>query len=148
MRIAVGSDHAGFPLKQVVVPHLAAAGHTVLDLGTDGAERCDYPDFGAAVARAVAPNGTADLGVCICGSGIGISMAANKIAGIRAALVYDTVTARLAREHNDANVVCLGARTTDQRVALDALDAFLGASFEGGRHLERIGKIQELERTT
>lgn len=145
MRIAVGSDHAGFALKQVVLRHLADAGHDVLDVGTHSEERCDYPDFGVAVARAVCVERTADLGVAICGTGIGISMAANKVRGARAALVHDATTGRLTREHNDANIVCLGARTTGEETALDALDAWLGASFQGGRHTGRVAKLDQLD---
>lgn len=144
MRIAVGSDHAGFRLKQVVVAHLEGGGHEVHDLGAHSEERCDYPDVGAAVARAVCSDGTADLGVAICGTGIGISMAANKVPGARAALVHDATTGRLTREHNDANIVCLGARTTGEETALDAIDAWLAASFQGGRHTARVAKLDAL----
>ena len=147
-RIAVGADHAGFRLKELLAQHLKDAGHDVVDLGTHDEERCDYPDFGAAVARAVAVEHTADMGVCVCGTGIGIGIAANKIPGARAAIVHDATTARLAREHNDANVVCLGARTTGEQTAIDALDAFLAATFQDGRHAERIAKIHALEAHT
>ena len=143
MRIAVGSDHAGFHLKDQVAGHLRAAGHEVVDCGTHDDSRVDYPDFGAAVGRAVA-GGDADLGVCVCGSGIGIAMAANKIAGIRAATVHDVTSARLTREHNDANVLCLGERLIGPQVALDAVDAWLAASFEGGRHAGRVAKLDAL----
>ena len=112
MRIAVGSDHAGFDLKARLAKHLADGGHQVVDLGTDSPDiSVDYPEFGQAVGEAVA-DGRVDLGLCVCGTGIGISMAANKVRGIRAALVHDVTTAGLAREHNDANVICLGGRTT------------------------------------
>ena len=145
MRIAVGSDHAGYALKTAVAEHLAAAGHDVVDLGTDSAEASvDYPDFGAAVGRAVA-GGDAEAGVCVCGSGIGISIAANKIPGVRAALVHDVTTAALSRRHNDANVVCLGERTTGRQVALDAVDAFFTTDYEGGRHQRRLDEIAGLE---
>lgn len=142
-RIAVGSDHAGFELKNLLANHLRQLGHEVTDLGTHGPDRVDYPDFGAAVGRAVAA-GEVDFGVCVCGSGIGIAMAANKIPGVRAATVHDATSARLTREHNDANVICFGERLTGPQVALDALDAFLNASFEGGRHAERIAKLDAL----
>lgn len=142
-RIAVGSDHAGFELKNLLANHLRQLGHEVTDLGTHGPDRVDYPDFGAAVGRAVAA-GEVDFGVCVCGSGIGIAMAANKIRGVRAATVHDATSARLTREHNDANVICFGERLTGPQVALDALDAFLNASFEGGRHAERIAKLDAL----
>ncbi|MFN8053072.1 MAG: ribose 5-phosphate isomerase B [Acidimicrobiales bacterium] len=142
-RFAVGSDHAGFELKNSLADHLRSQGHDVDDLGTHSADRVDYPDYGAAVGRAVA-EGTADLGVCVCGSGIGIAIAANKIPGVRAATVHDATSGRLAREHNDANVVCIGERLTGPQVALDALDAFISASFEGGRHTARVAKIDAL----
>lgn len=144
LRIAVGSDHAGFALKQSVAQHLKDAGHEVVDVGTHSDERCDYPDFGVAVARAVCVERTAELGVAICGTGIGISMAANKVAGARAALIHDATTGRLTREHNDANIVCLGSRTTGEETALDAIDAWLGASFHGGRHAGRVAKLDAL----
>lgn len=143
MRIATGSDHAGYRLKRVLAEHLDGLGHEVTDLGTHGEDRVDYPDFGSAVGRAVA-GGEADLGVCVCGSGIGIAMAANKVAGIRAANVHDTASAALARQHNDANVVCFGQRLIDDGAALAALDAFLEASFEGGRHVGRVAKLDAL----
>lgn len=143
MRIAVGADHAGFPLKQRIAAHLAERGHEVVDLGTHDESRCDYPDFGRAVAEAVVA-GDADLGVCVCGTGIGMSMAANKVRGARAALVHDATTGRLTREHNDANIICLGARTTGEETALDAVDAWLGASFQGGRHAARVAKLDAL----
>ncbi len=144
MRIAVGSDHAGLALKDLLAAHLEAAGHEVLDLGARSPEPVDYPLFGAAVGRAVA-SGSAELGVCCCGTGIGISIAANKIAGVRAAVVHDATSAHLAREHNDANVICLGARLIGPSVAAEAVDAFLGAAFVGGRHQRRIDQIAELD---
>ncbi len=145
MRIAVGSDHAGYELKELLAAHLADAGHEVEDLGTDSAEiSVDYPDFGAAVGAVVAA-GRAELGVCTCGTGMGIAMAANKIPGIRAAVVHDVTTARLAREHNDANVVCMGGRTTGEATAIDAIDAFLAATPEHGRHDRRVEEISVLE---
>ncbi len=124
MRVAVGSDHAGFDLKEILRAELASLGHHVTDLGTyDATTSVDYPDFGAAVGHAVA-EGRADLGVCVCGSGNGIAIAANKVPGIRAAVVHDVTTAALAGRHNQANVVCFGARTTGTSVVLDALRAF------------------------
>ena len=143
VRIATGSDHAGFRLKRLLAGRLAERGHDVVDLGAHDENRVDYPDFGAAVGRAVAA-GEADLGVCVCGSGIGIGMAANKITGVRAAVVHDAVSAALARRHNDANVVCFGQRLIDDGTALVALDAFLDASFEGGRHAARVAKLDAL----
>jgi len=146
MRLAVGSDHAGIELKAAVAEHLRAAGHDVADLGTHDGSSVDYPDYGAAVGRAVV-GGEADLGVAVCGSGIGIAIAANKVAGVRAATVHDATSARLAREHNDANVLCLGQRLTGVQVALDAVDAWLAAGFGGGRHQGRVDKIAALEQT-
>jgi len=143
VRIAVGADHAGYGLKQALAEHLRATGHEVTDCGTYSADRVDYPDFGAAVGRAVA-EGQADLGVCVCGSGNGIAMAANKVAGIRAAVAYDVTSARLARAHNDANVLCIGERLTGAEVAREALDAWMGASFDGGRHEARVAKLDAL----
>ena len=145
MRFAVGSDHAGFPLKRALIVHLEGAGHEVVDLGAHGTESVDYPDYGAAVGRSVA-HGEADLGVCVCGSGIGIAIAANKIPGIRAATVHDVTSAHLAREHNDANVVCFGERLIGYEVAREALDAFVNATFAGGRHQPRVAKIDALLR--
>ncbi len=144
VRIAVGSDHAGLALKDLLGQHLAELGHDVSDLGTHDESSVDYPDYGAAVGRAVA-TGAVELGVCCCGTGIGIAIAANKVRGVRAAVVHDVSSARLAREHNDANVVCFGARLVGPVVATDALDAFLAAAFENGRHTRRIEKIDRLE---
>jgi|TARA_B100000959_G_scaffold255741_1_gene288352 ribose 5-phosphate isomerase B len=142
-RIAIGSDHAGFNLKMRLVSDLADLGHEVLDLGAHSIDRVDYPDYGEAVGRAVA-GGDADAGVCVCGSGIGIAMAANKVAGVRAATVHDATSARLAREHNDANVVCFGERLIDEAVAAEALRAWLDAEFEGGRHADRVAKLDAI----
>ena len=142
--IAVGSDHAGYSLKQRLATELRTLGHEVLDLGAHDADRVDYPDFGAAVGRAVA-GAEADLGVCVCGSGIGIAMAANKVPGVRAAPVHDATSARLARQHNDANVLCLGERRLDPDVASEAVRAWLDAEFEGGRHVGRVAKLAELD---
>jgi ribose 5-phosphate isomerase B len=145
MRVALGSDHAGFSLKEILKADLLQRGHVVSDLGTaDAVTPVDYPDFGAAVGRAVAA-GQADLGICTCGSGIGIAMAANKIPGIRAAVVHDVTTATLARQHNHANVLCLGSRVVGRSVALDAVGAFLAAT-EEPRHDGRIAKLAELDR--
>jgi len=143
VRIAVGSDHAGYELKESLAGHLREQGHDVVDCGTHSGDRVDYPDFGAAVGRAVRDD-VADGGLCVCGSGIGIAMAANKIAGIRAATVWDATSAHLAREHNDANVICIGERLVGPAVAVEALDAWLGATFEGGRHEGRVAKIDAI----
>ncbi len=144
-RIAAGCDHAGFALKSDLVSHLRALGHEVIDYGTHSAERVDYPDYGAAVGRSVAA-GDAELGLLVCGSGIGIGIAANKIPGVRAATIHDVTSAHLAREHNDANIIAMGERLIGPEVAREALDAFLAAEFEGGRHAGRVAKIDDLLR--
>jgi ribose 5-phosphate isomerase B len=146
MKIAVAADHGGYPLKAEIMTHLSAEGHEVTDLGCNSAtESVDYPDYAVLVARAVV-SGSADFGIALCGTGIGISIAANKISGVRAALVHDLTTARLAREHNNANVLCLGARTTDSALALACVDAFLKAQPEA-RHQARLDKITALEQS-
>ena len=144
MKLAFGSDHAGRALRLLLAEHVTAAGHDVLDLGTHTDDSVDYPDFGAAVGRAVA-SGEAELGIAVCGSGIGIAIAANKVDGVRAATVHDVTSARMTRLHNDANVCCLGERFTGPQVALDAVDACLATRVEGGRHARRVGKIADLE---
>ncbi len=144
MRIAVGSDHAGFRLKEFVKEHLATRGHAVTDFGAQGEESVDYPDFAKLVGEGVA-GGQFDAGVLICSNGVGMSIAANKVPGIRAALCHDTFDARRSREHNNANVVCLGGWCTGQGVAVDILDAYLSAKFQGGRHQRRVDKIAALE---
>jgi ribose 5-phosphate isomerase B len=138
--IAAGADHAGVALKDLLVAALREAGHAVLDCGTAGTASVDYPDFAHAVAAAMA-DGRARLGLLVCGTGIGISIAANRHGHIRCALVHEATGARLARQHNDANAIALGARLTGPEVALDALRAFLAAEFEGGRHVRRVHKI-------
>jgi len=144
MRIAIGSDHAGYDLKTALASSLDAWGYDVLDVGTANAtEPVDYPDFGAAVGRAVV-NGDADLGVALCGSGIGIAMAANKVPGVRAAVVHDVTSAHLAREHNHANVLCMGGRLTGSIVAVESLRAWLDAEPQS-RHDTRIEKLRELD---
>jgi ribose 5-phosphate isomerase B len=142
--IALACDHAGIELKAQLAAALAEAGETVLDLGTNGPESVDYPDYAAKLARTL-QKGQASWGVLICGTGVGISIAANKLKGIRAALCHDTFTASQARAHNDANVLCLGARCLSPAVARDVLAAFRLTSFEGGRHARRIAKIHALE---
>ena len=145
MRIALGADHAGYELKSTLLSTLREWGHEVIDLGTTNAsDSVDYPDFGSAVGHHVA-RGDADLGVAVCGSGVGISIAANKVPGVRAALVHDATSARLAREHNHANVLCMGARLIGPPVAQDALAAWLGAQPGDGRHLARIDKLRQLD---
>lgn len=139
--IAIASDHGGFEMKVLLREQLQDLGYTVLDLGPDEPSSVDYPDFGYALAAALR-EGRASRGVLICGSGIGMSIAANRYSEIRAALVHDALTARLCREHNDANVLCLGGRTTGPDVARDCLRIFLETEFEGGgRHSRRIGKL-------
>lgn len=142
MRIAVGSDHAGFSLKRHLAAVLAAQGHTIEDAGTHGPGSVDYPEFARAVAGAVA-GGTADLGILVCGSGIGMSITANRVRGIRAARCTSEYDARLARAHNDANVLCLGERVTGVGLAEAIVAAFLDGAFEGGRHQRRIARIDE-----
>lgn len=143
-RIAIGSDHAGFDLKEAIKELLAELGHEPVDFGTDGTESVDYPDFAGPAAQAVA-NGDCARGILICGTGIGMSIAANKVAGIRAALVHDLLSARLTREHNDSNVLCIGQNIVGRAVALEIVRVWLGADFEGGRHDRRVQKIRFLE---
>jgi len=140
--IAVAADHAGFDLKEVLKRDLQDAGYAVLDLGTNSTASVDYPDFGKALADAVT-SGKAERGVVVCGTGIGISIAANRNPGIRAALAHDVTSARLSRQHNDANVVAFGARTTGTETAREALKVFLSTEFEGGRHAGRVAKLSK-----
>jgi len=140
--IAVASDHAGFDLKEILKRDLQEAGLEVLDLGTNSTQSVDYPDFGTAMADAVA-SGKAERGVLVCGTGIGISMAANRNPKVRAALVHDVTSARLSRMHNDANVVAFGQRLIGTETAREALRVFLGTEFEGGRHANRVAKLSK-----
>ncbi len=142
--VALGADHAGYALKELVKTHLESRGYDVIDFGTDSAEPVDYPLFCEPAARAVA-TGAAALGVVVGGSGQGEQIVANKVRGVRAALCYNELSARLARQHNDANVLALGARLLGSELALAIVDAFLNASFEGGRHARRIAQITEVE---
>ena len=144
-KIAIGSDHAGFEAKEKAKNELAALGVEVLDKGSHSLDSVDYPDFGAAVARAVA-SGEVERGVLVCGSGIGISMAANKIPGARAALCWNEETARLAREHNDANVLCFGSRFIEPEQAARMVRIFLETDFAGGRHTQRVEKLSALDK--
>lgn len=146
MRIAIGSDHAGYDLKTHLVTDLVRLGHEVHDLGTHGTESVDYPAFCAAVGRAVA-GGRADRGIVLGGSGQGEQLAANKVAGVRAALCNDLYTARLSREHNDANVLSMGGRVVGTGLATEILELWLTTPFEGGRHQRRVDQLAELERT-
>ena len=142
--VALGADHGGLPLKEHLKGMLAESGYEVLDLGTYDGQAVDYPDFAVAVARAVA-EGRAWRGIMIDGAGIGSAMAANKIAGVRAALCYDLTTARSAREHNDANVLTLGGTLIGTRLAVDIARTFISAAFGGGRHAKRVEKINALD---
>ncbi len=144
MRISVGSDHAGLNLKRSLVEELIAQGHLVHDVGTHEAVSCDYPDFAVAVGHEVASH-AADLGLLVCGSGLGMAIAANKVPGVRAVTVSDTFSAHASREHNDANVLCLGERVVGAGLARDILDIWLNATFQGGRHAGRVAKINALD---
>ena len=145
MKIAIGADHAGFAAKEEIKTVIKALGHTVVDQGTTGETSVDYPDFAEKVARAVA-SGEVDKGVLICGTGIGMSIAANKVVGIRAAVVSDEKTASLSRQHNDANVFCAGSRMLPVVKIAESLKVFLETPFEGGRHVNRVGKIDAIEK--
>ena len=140
--IAVASDHAGFDLKEILKRDLQQAGHAVLDLGTNSTQSVDYPDFGVAMADAVA-SGRAARGVLVCGTGIGISIAANRNPKVRAAIAHDVTSARLSRQHNDANVVAFGQRLIGSETAREALKVFLDTRFEGGRHAGRVAKLSK-----
>jgi ribose 5-phosphate isomerase B len=140
MSFPIASDHAGLPLKLALQAALIADGHTVHDFGTHGPESVDYPDYAAKVAVAIT-SGNARFGILVCGSGIGMAIAANRHPGIRAAVLHDSTEARLTRAHNDANIACFGARTIGVETALDALRTFLATPFEGGRHQRRVDKL-------
>ncbi|QDT03382.1 Ribose-5-phosphate isomerase B [Rubripirellula lacrimiformis] len=151
LRVALGGDHAGFPLKQVVAqrlgsPDMQALVTEVLDCGTNSDQSCDYPDFAIAVAREII-QGRADRGIVICGSGVGVSVAANKIPGIRAAICHDTYSAHQGVEHDDMNVLCIGGRIIGSELAFAIIDSFLGARYEPQeRHQRRLDKVLEIER--
>ncbi len=147
MRIAVGADHGGYPLNERVIDELRASGHEITDFGThDGSVPDDYPDYSLAVGRAV-ESGQAEIGLIICGSGVGASVAANKLRGVRAALCGDTYSAHQSREHDDCNVLCLGARVVGVELALEIVRAFVAARFTGEeRHRRRLAKVAEIER--
>jgi ribose 5-phosphate isomerase B len=144
-RIAIGSDHAGFSVKEIIRKFLESSGYAVSDLGTSSEESVDYPDYGKAVGGSVVSK-QADLGIAVCGTGIGISIAANKVPGVRAALAHDVNTARLAREHNDANVLALGGRIVTGKAAIEMVQTFLTTAYLGGRHQRRLDKITQIER--
>ena len=145
MRVALGSDHGGYELKEAILKHLEAQGLEVQDLGTHSTDSVDYPKYGFAVGNAII-KGEADLGIAICGTGQGMAMAANKISGIRAAVCSETFSARMGREHNNANVLTLGARVIGVGLALDVVDIFLKTEFTGGRHARRVNLISDIER--
>ena len=144
MKIGIGCDHVGYELKGKVTEHLRELGYEVVDFGTNSSERTDYPIYGEAVARAVV-SGACEKGILICGTGIGMSIAANKIPGIRASVCADEFSTRYTRLHNDANVLCLGARVIGSGLALELADIFLETGFEGGRHQRRLDMITQLE---
>ncbi len=145
MKVAVGSDHAGFDYKEIVKKYLEEKGYQVIDKGTYSKESVDYPVFGEAVGKAVA-SGEADMGIVICGTGIGISISANKVPGVRAALCTNEYMARMARKHNNANVLAFGARVLGIDVALGIVDQFFSTQFEGGRHERRVNLITDIEK--
>lgn len=144
MKVAVGNDHGGLALKETVISLLRELGHDVIDLGTNSEESCDYPDYAGKVAEGVG-SGAYDRGVLICGTGIGMSIAANKVKGVRAALCNEIFSARMARAHNDANILCLGARVVGAGVAAEIVRAFFETEHEAGRHARRVEKIRLLE---
>jgi len=145
MKIAIGSDHGGFELKAEIIKHLQGKGIEVKDCGTHSTESCDYPDLALNVTDEVTSK-SSDFGILVCGTGIGISIAANKVPGIRAALCSDTFSAHATREHNDANILAIGQRVVGAGLALDIVDTFLNTEFQGGRHTNRINKITEIEK--
>ncbi len=147
MRIAIGADHGGYPLNERIISELATAGHEIVDFGThDGSRHDDYPEYALAVGQAI-QEGDADIGIVICGSGVGAAVAANKLLGIRAALCGDTYSAHQSREHDDCNVLCMGARVTGPELALEIARAFVAARFTGEeRHRRRLEKVAEIER--
>ena len=144
-KITIGSDHAGYELKLKVIAHLQERGIEAIDVGTYSTDSCDYPDFAHAVCKNV-QDGVTELGILVCGTGIGMSMAANKHKGIRAAACSDTFSARLTRMHNDANVLCFGERVVGMGLACDLVDAFIDAEFEGGKHARRVDMITAIEK--
>lgn len=144
MRIGIGNDHSAVEMKQALSAYLKKQGHEVVNFGCDSADSCDYPVYGRRVGVAVT-SGEVDCGVLICGTGVGISIAANKVRGVRAAVCSDVTTARLVKEHNDANIIAFGARIIGIETAKDILDAYLNASFQEGRHAQRVAMIHEIE---
>lgn len=145
MKIAIGNDHVALEMKNHIAKYLQDKGHEIVNFGTDSSERCDYPIYGKKIADAVA-SGECDIGILICGTGIGISIAANKVKGIRAAVCSDPYSARLTRQHNNANIIAFGARVIGTATAEMIVDEFLAAEYEGGRHQNRIDMISAIER--
>ena len=145
-KIFIGADSAGYALKGEIIAYLEEKGYDVTDCGTDSTASCHYPDFAAAVSKSVQADLNGSFGILVCGTGIGMSMCANKYDGIRAAVCSDTYSARMTRAHNDANVLCMGARVIGSCLALDILDSFLGAEYEGGRHAIRVGMMTDIEK--
>ena len=144
MKIAIGCDHGALDLKNKVIAHLTAKGYEVVNFGTDTLDSCDYPDYAAPAAKAVA-SGECDKGIVLCTTGIGVSITANKVKGIRCALLSDVMSARMTRQHNDTNMMAIGAAVVGQMLALEIIDTWLGAEYEGGRHQRRIDKMMALE---
>lgn len=144
MKLAIGSDHGGFRLKEAIKTYLLVHDYEVTDFGTESEDSCDYPDFALPVAEAVA-KGEYDRGILICGTGIGIGIVANKVKGVRAALCHDTFSAEACRNHNDANILTMGERIVGEGLALKIVETFLNSDFEGGRHQRRVDKIKALE---
>ena len=144
MKIAIGCDHAAYEMKEAIKEKMTAEGYEIIDFGCDSTESVDYPKYGHAVGKAVASS-AADKGIAICGTGIGISIAANKVPGIRAGVVHSVETASWTKRHNDANVLCFGARVVDLDTAFAMVDAWLAAEFEGGKHELRINEIEDLD---
>ena len=144
MKIAIGCDHGALDLKNKVIAHLTAKGYEVVNFGTDTLDSCDYPDFAGPAAKAVA-SGECDKGIVLCTTGIGVSITANKVKGIRCALLSDVMSARMTRQHNDTNMMAIGAAVVGQMLALEIIDTWLGTEFEGGRHQRRIDKMMALE---
>ena len=144
MKISIACDHGAYELKERLKARLLSQGHEVIDCGTNSADSCDYPDFGVAAARLVA-DGSCERGVVLCTTGIGMSMAANKVKGVRCALCHEPLSAEMTRRHNDANVLAMGAGVTGGNLAERILDVFLSTEFEGGRHQRRVDKVMEIE---
>ena len=145
MKIAIGNDHGGTELKWVIKEYLESKGHEIVNYGTDTNESCDYPEYGEKVGRAVA-SGEYDCGILICGTGVGISIAANKVNGVRAAVCSDVATAHLVKEHNNVNIIAFGARIVGSELAKDIVKAYLEAEFLGGRHAKRVAMFEEIEK--